>query len=195
VAGAITGLVVFGWISVALVYFAAQTSEFNPVLIPPNPDTHDLDYDISSLSPIFTSLGPIETYKWQISLSFIDWTWQLTKPAIATAVSNQDWRTLYQWANGADWLLKNEIEYDFRAQNDQSTFWNVYIDKPLYSLVPLPNFGDSHIEYFTMDRFHRAEYEEDLDEPQKLAKFKKFQGFIFRASDQVRMEALALIST
>ena len=193
VAGAITGLLIFGWISIALVYFAAHSSEFNPVLVASTQSPDDIHRALSAMSAAFTSLGPIESFKWQISLSFLEWTWLLEKPAITTAVSNQDWLTLYQWASSPKWL-QSDAEYDFTVQNNEATFWNSFFDKPLYSHVPLPNLGDQTTEYITMERFLRAEYDEDLEEVHKLPKYRKMQGFVFRASDQVRITSLPFIS-
>jgi len=180
-AGTIVGLLAFGWFSLFVVFHSARMSTSNPQSTGPSVDI-DAHTFLSSFHPAFQATSPVESYYWPHNVPIIERTEGLAFPIVISSHAVSDWETLHAWVSGVDWI-HNDAEYDFRVQNN-SLFWSVDPKQPVEATFPLSSIESGRTEYLTMKRFLELELEEDSASP----KYRKFDGFVFRASDQVRLQ-------
>lgn len=182
-AGAITGILIFSWLSILLVFYTTRFTDLNPRVITPSPSELATPISLSSFSSIFRPLRQVSSYIFPSEFSLLEFGKHHAEPAIIPATVTSDWHKLFLWASNNQWLTNNDLQYDFQAQQRPIYFKHI-ADKPFETLVPLPDVAEDRIEFITLAQFFEQE-SEAIHDHQRKHTFKNFEGFVFRPIDKV----------
>lgn len=180
--GAIFGLVFFTWVSLMVVFYTTRYGDRIPYVMRSSDSA--LPITLSSFSSQFVLTKQVESYVWPREDSLVDYVAFLQEPALFPATAIPDWVQLYNWASSTRWFAQNTAKYDFQAQH-QPVFWNLEREKPFHGLVPLPKFLSERSQDITLTQFFEDELGDSESETSSF-KYKKFEGIVFRPSDNVR---------
>lgn len=189
VAGSITGFLFMTWLSIFIVYHSSRSAD-NSLQSSLQMTNIDKDSFMSSFHPIYHPLHQVESYYWPKDASLFPWLQNRHIPAVVSIVNLPEWQKLYRWASGSDWVVKSDVEYDFQVQNTP-VFRTVRATSPFTSSVPLPLIEGEATQYLRLNDFFKIEFGEILP-TDGSAKFKRFEGFLNRKSDNVRHHGILI---